>query len=337
MPEDFKVEIPISVKGGAGAGAGDRTPAIKELEELNKGIKKLDKTMILNIDVIEIMSSLLGGLRKILEPLFRLLSLMLLIIFLPLMPIYKDLIKGLSAFAKFLGKITSPLSGVDEDTTTTQKVVMGLIRGIFIAIGIAIVAAVFGWVVAILVAVALIIILFWEDIANILIAVWNELIVPAFEFLAMAIMFVWEQILKPAWEFLKDVGLWIWNQIIKPSWEFLKDVGVWIWDIISAPFRWLADKIKSIWDFFSGLGGGLVRGVKGIFGFGDFIQRPGQAPTPFSSQDTIIGVKNPASLGGGTVININNPIVRQSSDIKLIANEVSKVLQRQMSGRISSR
>ncbi len=31
--------------------------------------------------------------------------------------------------------------------------------------------------------------------------------------------------------------------------------------------------------------------------FGDFVQRPGQAPTAFSPGDTIIGVKNPADLG----------------------------------------
>ncbi len=31
--------------------------------------------------------------------------------------------------------------------------------------------------------------------------------------------------------------------------------------------------------------------------FGDFVQRPGQAPTAFSPSDTIIGVKNPADLG----------------------------------------
>jgi len=38
----------------------------------------------------------------------------------------------------------------------------------------------------------------------------------------------------------------------------------------------------------------------------DFISRPGMPPVPFSPQDTIIGVKNPAALGaGGITVNIN--------------------------------
>jgi hypothetical protein len=37
----------------------------------------------------------------------------------------------------------------------------------------------------------------------------------------------------------------------------------------------------------------------------DFVQRPGQAPTSFSPNDTIIGVKDPASLGGGGGITVN--------------------------------
>ena len=31
----------------------------------------------------------------------------------------------------------------------------------------------------------------------------------------------------------------------------------------------------------------------------DFVYRPGQPPIPFNPNDTIVGVKNPAGLGGG--------------------------------------
>ena len=34
--------------------------------------------------------------------------------------------------------------------------------------------------------------------------------------------------------------------------------------------------------------------------YNDFIQRPGQAPTSFSPDDTVIGVKDTGSLGGGS-------------------------------------
>ena len=59
-----------------------------------------------------------------------------------------------------------------------------------------------------------------------------------------------------------------------------------------------------------GLGGGLAGvGAGAVIGTGvgvglaksmdDFVYRPGQPPIPFNSKDTIVGVKNPASLGGG--------------------------------------
>jgi len=67
----------------------------------------------------------------------------------------------------------------------------------------------------------------------------------------------------------------------------------------------------------------------------DFISRPGQAPASFSPQDTIIGVKDPTKLGS-TNITINNPVIRDGSDITKLANEVSRVLQRQVNSRVSS-
>jgi len=71
--------------------------------------------------------------------------------------------------------------------------------------------------------------------------------------------------------------------------------------------------------------------------FGDFLMRPGRSAVSFSPDDTIIGVKDASSLGGKSIIvNINNTSVRNDSDIKRMANEVSKVLQRQMTGRFSS-
>jgi hypothetical protein len=44
---------------------------------------------------------------------------------------------------------------------------------------------------------------------------------------------------------------------------------------------------------------GAVAGAGIAGGMDDFVYRPGQPPIPFNSRDTIIGVKNPASLGGG--------------------------------------
>tara|TARA_Y100000034_G_scaffold84223_1_gene100847 strand:- start:206 stop:1945 length:1740 start_codon:yes stop_codon:yes gene_type:complete len=48
----------------------------------------------------------------------------------------------------------------------------------------------------------------------------------------------------------------------------------------------------------AGSGAHLVKGMTP--GFGDFVQRPGQAPTAFDPGDTVIGVKDPANLGMNT-------------------------------------
>ena len=89
-------------------------------------------------------------------------------------------------------------------------------------------------------------------------------------------------------------------------------------DKITQPFRDAADwvrnfKLPSIKmpDIRGGLSGWSSRiqsGFSSAFNnpFNDFISRPGSAPVAFSSDDTIIGVKNPAALGaGGVVINVN--------------------------------
>ena len=48
---------------------------------------------------------------------------------------------------------------------------------------------------------------------------------------------------------------------------------------------------------FATLGYGL--GFAGSKTFGDFVQRPGQAPTEFNPNDTVVGVRDPSALGGG--------------------------------------
>lgn len=331
MPEDFKIEVPISVKGEAGV-AGARNGVKKEIEKLNKNTLKLNKTMFLNIDVIEILSSLLGDLYKVLRPLFKLLSLMLLLIFMPLMPIYKDLVKALAKLAGVIGKITRP-GGAEAFVEEKGKGWAAIVGGILLAVGAAILFAVGGWILVLLGAIAAIIIVFWEDIGNFFVKAWHEFFLPALMLIPEGLVGIWNDVMKPAWEWFSKVPFWIWERIIRPSWNFLKDVGRWIWNIISAPFRWLADKIRGIWKWFMDIGGRVGKWL----GF----QRGGIVPGPIGAPQLAVvhGGERiiPAGRGAGSIIiNINNPYVRQSSDIKAMANEVSRVLQRQISGRISA-
>ena len=55
-----------------------------------------------------------------------------------------------------------------------------------------------------------------------------------------------------------------------------------------------------------GLAAGAALGGAASTQFNDFVQRPGQSPTAFSPADTIIGTKDPSSLGGGNMGETNS-------------------------------
>lgn len=336
MPEQFKVEIPINVKGAGtmGAGAVDRSEVKKEIEKLNKNTLKLNKTMILNIDVIEILSSLLGDIFKVLQPLFKILSVMLLLIFMPLMPIYKDLLEVLEDLVGWIKKLTEP-GGAEAFIQEKGKGTAAIVAGILLAVGAVLLFAVGGWVLVLLGSIAAILIVFWEDIGNALVKAWEEFFLPALMLIPNGLVGIWNDVIMPAWEWFSNVPTWIWENILEPAWNYLKDVGSWIWDIISSPFRWLADKVNEMIEWFSF--DNIIGKVKDLLGF----QSGGIVPGPIGAPQLAVvhGGERiiPSGRGGGSIIiNINNPMVRQSSDIKAMANEVSRVLQRQMSGRLSS-
>ena len=77
--------------------------------------------------------------------------------------------------------------------------------------------------------------------------------------------------------------------------------------------------------------GGMIQGGMGAIGLptmNDFISRPGSAPTTFSPDDTIIGVKNPAALGaGGIVVNINGGTYLSEDVAEEIGNTIIEKLK----------
>ena len=97
---------------------------------------------------------------------------------------------------------------------------------------------------------------------------------------------------------LKDKFIELKDKIIEFKDKLLAKVGDFIQGIKDLPGL-LAEKIRGALK----IGGGKSSGGNNITSGGgenqDFIQRPGQRATPFSSQDTIIGVKNTGGLGGG--------------------------------------
>ena len=71
-----------------------------------------------------------------------------------------------------------------------------------------------------------------------------------------------------------------------------------------------------------GAGGGTA-GMSNVPLRNDFVMRPGQPAVPFSSQDTLVGMKDMKGLGGGVTVNIGNVYGVNAQDI-------AKELQREL-------
>lgn len=326
---DFTVEVPISFEGGKGEDGTSGTAKLKA------SVDNLSKSIVEGVSIFKILGEFLGDIINLLNPLIKLLSLILLLFFLPLLPILKILIKGLAFFAEFLRKLGKGEEGV----------IGKIFAVIMAAVGAIILTSLTSWIAALLLAVGGIIFFFWEDIGNLLKSSFENIILPVFQFIGEGLTLVWNFLfasfskiwtglnlvwdtLKASWQVLINAGSWIWENILKPGFSFLSNVGRMIWDIIKIPFVALANKISNL---FGGRGSG--RTVQ------DAIIRPNGEIIQTSPSDTLIATKNPEGLLGSSNkinINFNNPVVRNDNDLKKIADEVSKVLRRKLTGRISA-
>lgn len=331
MAEEFTVDVPIGGQGGTTSATSPKeSPSTRELKKLNTGVKSLNKTMFLNIDVIEVITSLFGDLIKLFQPLIRVLSLLFLIIFLPLLPLFTKLTKALAKLTGVIGRVVTDPEGFVEKT---GKGPAGIIAGILIAAGAVLLFALGGWIVALLGVIGATLIVFWDDISG-FIKSGFEFILEAWLILANLPVVIALFLISKWEEFAKIPGI-IWDTILKPAWEFLSNVGERVWNLIRDGLSSISNLGTRIWDFIKSALSGLGSGVKGFFGFDDFISRPGQSPVSFNPQDTIIGVKNPGSIGG-TTVQINNPQFRNEDDMRKLVDMISRRLQNRAGRGFSS-
>ena len=308
MAEKFEIEVPINEGGGnvAGAGVSPGKSAAKDMEKSMKSIG-LGK-MAGKLGVIAIV---LDAMSFIIKPVMSMLKIILMLLFLPLIPILKPVMKGLAAFIKWFAPIMKKFAGHIE------KLVGALGEGLT-------------WI--------------WE---NLLKPIWDGL-VSAFEIFKDFGMWIWEKLIKPGMMFLADLGLKLWGvlkefftgqiDIIKEVWGYFKsffkgDISVvdLVWGLIKSFFKGTINVATLVWNWFKT----LFTGAKKLFGF----QAGGVVPGPIGAPQLAVvhGGETITPAGGGKIIvNINHPSVRSDQDIKTIANEVSRVLQRHITGRIAS-
>ena len=115
-------------------------------------------------------------------------------------------------------------------------------------------------------------------------------------------LWVWEEIIKPGFSFLLDVGNRIWTEILKPAFDFVKTA--------------LRNAANAIINLINKLPWINIPSIRG----------PGPVPPP---QTSIFPPPFVNPFTGQPItqsVTINNPIVKEKSDIKKIVDAVSKVL-----------
>ena len=310
MTNEFKIEVPINVKGKEGG----RNIGKEIGEQVKKSLKSIGigrtggggiaggigaKTGLKALGVIGAILGVLESLEFILKPILSLLKVGLMLLLMPLIPILKPVLIGLAKFIKWFQPIMFKITGwiqriVEFFSGAFGQKVLALLgfKGLFKKLQV-------GW-----------------------------------ELLASAGMWIWNNILLPGFMYLKDIGRGIW-ELMKSFFKGSISVAVEVWEYVKSFFKGTLSVGTTVWNWFKSLFTGTVGKIGGFFGFA----KGGTVPGPIGAPQLAVvhGGEQVIPVGGrsGVVININNPSVRNDGDIKLLANEVSKVLQRQMTGRIA--
>lgn len=272
----------------------------------------------------------------------KLLKLILMILFLPLIPILKPVLILLGLLARGLLPIMNGISNILQkildifglNGSAAQKAVFGEINNIGSKIGQfiqpvtdwlnRIMGEFFGWVQDMGTKIGAAI----QGVTGWILSFENTLAI------AVTIIGKWLgelpgklwAIVFAAWSTISTWPDKIWNNILKPA------------------FQAVADAMRSAVDSIRNIGQGIIASitsaagragnfVRSVIGVRDAVIAPGGRLITTDPQDYLIATKNPKALGGGggsTInININSPVVRNDSDIKMLIKEFSRVMQRE--------
>lgn len=339
--------------GGRAVKGDDKKSDIKKREkESNKILKQL-KGILKFVSITAFVSSVFLGLMRLIEPVFKLLGIILTLLFLPLIPILKPVLEELGKFARKISTSVKSFLAGDIDLSEFFEDVFGGLEGLFDALR--------------------------DPLSEFLLKGFEELgefigenADAIGKFLFNALVAVIKGMTKAfvgfIREFIKGFGdfrsLLLAGLFIALA-AILAGLGGWIVILIAGLlaviitlfpklkelFTKLIDGIKNVWNSFTSLLGSvltsIINKIKRFLSFspfkskdrgseeevlqsfpveaqsGGFISKTGLAV--IHKGETVI----PAGGTQGITININNPSVRSEQDIKKIADAVSRIMAKQ--------
>lgn len=363
---DFTVDIPISGSGGTGGTGGgrgrdkDKIQEITQLKKLNVGIKGLGRKLILTAGGIAGLGAIFQDVYRMLQPLVKILGLLFVVVFMPLMPLLMELAKKIGEFIFDVAEAGGGLKGLVKVLTENFDAdefigLASILAGMLIIsfgtglAGVGWAALIFGIVIlhgdtmaqGIIEGVGK----FWSAVLAIVLIgtalLMLTVISMAFGGWAILLIALLFSVLITFWSTISQAFSDFWISV-KEAWAitvaYVKGLGQWIAEGFKAMIQSIIDTISSWFSSVSGFVGNLLGFAAGgpVTGGQSYIvgEKGPELFTPRSS-GTITPNDKLGGFGGVTV-NINNPVIRDGSDITKLANEVSRVLQRQVNSRVSS-
>jgi hypothetical protein len=316
----FEVRIPT------GKGKGSKADEIGGVKQSNILLKKLDKSILKTVDVGELLMQFAGDTLKLLSPLIKLLSLLVMVIFLPLMPVIKFLSKAIAGLIKIF------TGGFGNIAEMIGKLLLGIlilvllafVSGIMLTIGLVLLAAFLLWDAFVIL---------WEYIKiggkmlwEFLVGIWDDYLKPAFLYGVEVIKWffnLWVSMWKGIFEYIKNFGVWIWDIFVKGL-EFIGNLGSMIWNLLKVGFDFVVQGLKNVINGIITMANILPGVTIPYLAEGGIVTKPTLAIIGESGPEAVI----PLGRGmGGNTFNIYNPTIRDDSDIRKLANEVSRRLQ----------
>lgn len=306
------------VKGDVGEGNKSQKKQAKNSDVMVGITKKL-------LGTVASVVAILTALEFIIRPLAALLTAVLALFFLPLIPIVRKIIDFFTKESKE-GKV-SPIQALREapqltiarDAGVLETAIKSVIN-IFLRVG-----AFFRSIVDKLPSLNDIIRPFFEFATEGKNKLLKFLIFP-FEFVGARVILLLMDIFETGFSFFKDIGLKIWDGFIKKGWEFFLDVGEKSWDIIKGAFSFINDAIRSAANAIIGLVNRIPFVNVPRLAAGGIVTRPTLAVVGEKGPEAVIPLNQAKGFGGNVTINFNNPIVRQDSDLRKIADQVSRIM-----------